>query len=263
MRIGFYQFAPVFGDKTANCAKIKKALAKVSADLIVLPELCNTGYSFQSRQELWDLAEPIPSGETTRLFLEIAKEKKLFLVAGLAERTDNGVYNSAIFVTPQGEVNVYRKNHLFFEEKLIFKPGNTKYNVYNCHKVKIGIIICFDYMFPEATRSLALKGAQIICHPANLILPYGERVTIVRAIENRVFFIMANRTGIECRGQRRLKFIGRSQIISPTGEILAKAKTNEETLKIVDINPKDALNKYVTPYNNIISDRRPELYSLK
>ncbi len=263
MRIGFFQFAPIFGDKKANLEKIKKALAKTSGDLIVLPELCNTGYSFQTRQELWDLAEPIPTGETTKLFLETAKEKKIFIVAGLAERVGNCVYNSAIFVSPKNEIEVYRKGHLFFEEKLIFTPGNTKYDVYDCKRVKIGIIICFDYMFPEATRSLALKGAQIICHPANLILPYGERVTIVRAIENRVFFIMANRSGKEIRGQKSLKFIGRSQIISPKGEILVKAKTNEETIKIVDIDPNEALDKYVTSHNHIILDRRPNLYALK
>ncbi|MCX7785202.1 MAG: acyltransferase [candidate division WOR-3 bacterium] len=263
MKIGFYQFAPVLGKKQVNLKKIESTLSKVSADLIVLPELCNSGYMFQSRAELGKMAEPIPEGETTQFFLNIAKEKNFFLVAGLAERKGKNIYNSAVFVSPQGKVEVYRKGHLFCEEKLIFQPGNTRYNVYDCRKVKIGIIICFDYIFPEAIRSLALKGAQIICHPANLILPYGERVTIVRAIENRVFLIMANRTGIESRGHKQLKFIGRSQIVSPTGEILVKAKTNEETVKIVDIDPKEALNKYVTPYNNIISDRRPNLYSLE
>jgi predicted amidohydrolase len=268
MRIGFYQFSPVFGDKAKNLEKIKRVLSCTKADLIVLPELCNTGYSFQSRQELSKYAEKIPKGETTQLLIAIAKKGKMNVVAGLVEKDNKRIYNTAVLVRPDGKVLAYRKAHLFFEEKFIFDKGNTKFRAYTIRssaksgKVKIGMLICFDYIFPEATRSLFLDCAQIICHPSNLILPFAEQVTISRAIENRVFFIMANRSGEEKRGKKHIRFLGRSQIISPTGEILAKASSDEEIVKVVNIYPDQALNKNVTKYNNVIKDRRPKLYRL-
>jgi predicted amidohydrolase len=262
MRIGFYQFAPILGNKEANLEKIEKTLLGINTDLIVLPELANTGYLFRSRSELSLLAEKIPEGETTQLLLRIAEKKNFAIVCGLAEKDKNQLYNSAVLVTPQGKVYTYRKAHLFFEETLLFKPGNIKYQAIKYRNTKIGIIICFDYMFPEATRSLALDGAEIICHPSNLILPFGERITVSRAIENRVFFIMANRTGFEKVGKKHLQFWGRSQIISPTGEILAKAGAENEEVQVVNVYHKLASNKNVTKYNNIFKDRRTELYKL-
>lgn len=259
MRIGFYQFSPVFGDKQHNLSKIAK-LNNVSTDLIVLPELCNSGYLFKSRTELKNLAENIPNGETTKLLLQIARKRNFAIVAGLAEKYKSNLYNSAVLVTPRGNVYTYRKAHLFCDEKFYFSKGNTPFHAYRYKNAKIGMLICFDYIFPEASRSLMLNGAQIICHPSNLILPYAERVTVSRAIENRVFFIMANRIGFEKRGKKHIQFIGRSQIVSPTGEILAKASADQEEIKIVNVYDKLALNKDVTRYNHIIKDRREDLY---
>ena len=262
MRIGFFQFSPILGDKTANLEKITRTLGNISTDLIVLPELCNTGYLFKSRKELFKLAEPIPSGVTTQALISIAKKQNFAIVAGLAERNKNRVYNSAILVSPTGKVFLYRKAHLFMEEKFIFNRGNTKFKVHKCGGIKIGMIICFDWIFPETARSLALSGAQIICHPANIILPFAESVTVARAIENRVFFVMANRTGAEKSGKKCIKFFGRSQIISPVGEILAKATADEEVVRVVNIEAHKALNKFVTRYNDIFADRRRSLYNL-
>ncbi len=259
MRVGFYQFAPVFGDKPSNLEKIAK-IHNISADLIVLPELCNTGYLFKSKNELKALAENIPNGETTKLLLQIARSKNIAIVAGLAEKDKGNLYNSAVFVTPSGKVYTYRKAHLFCDEKFYFSRGNTKFQAYKYKNTKIGMLICFDYIFPEATRSLVLKGAEIICQPSNLILPYAERVTISRAIENRVFIILANRIGFEKRGKKHIQFIGGSQIVSPTGEVLAKAAHDSEEIKIVNIYHKLAINKNVTRYNNILKDRRTDLY---
>lgn len=262
MRIGFFQFSPVFGNKQANLDKITRTLNNTNADLIVLPELCNSGYLFKSRKELLGFAEPIPAGETIKTILSIARKRNMSVVCGLAERAKNRVYNSAVLITPRGKISTYRKAHLFSEEKFIFNPGNTSFKAIRCANTKIGMLICFDWVFPEAARSLALDGAQIICQPSNLILHYAESVTISRAIENRVFFIMANRTGAEKRGKKVLQFTGRSQIISPSGEILAKATNDEEVVKIVNIDPVKAINKFVTRYNDIFKDRRKELYRL-
>lgn len=260
MRIGFFQFFPTFCNKKANLDKITKTLSGIHSDLIVLPELCNTGYLFKSREELFNLSETIPDGETTKTLKSIAKQKNMCIVAGLPEKDKRKVYNSAVLVRPNGKVSVYRKTHLFLEEKFIFSRGENKFKVYQCGDAKIGMIICFDYFFPETTRKLMLSGAQIICHPSNLILPYAEKMTITRATENRVFFIMANRIGAEKRGKKCLQFVGRSQIISPTGEVLAKAMSDKEEVQIVRIELSQALNKKVTKYNNIISDRRTDLY---
>ncbi len=260
MRVGFYQFQPIFGDKAKNLAKVCARLSKVKADLIVLPELFATGYLFRNRSELANMAESIPAGETTEVLLEISKTKTMHIVAGIAEKVDKKIYNSAILVCPDGKVHSYRKVHLFMNEKFLFTPGNKPFPVFDIGRVKIGMLVCFDWIFPEASRILALRGAQIICQPANLILPYAHSATLTRALENRVFLILCNRIGEEKRGKKELKFNGMSQIVDPYGKIIFRAAPDSEILKIVEIDPKQALNKKVTKYNDVIKDRRPELY---
>jgi predicted amidohydrolase len=121
--------------------------------------------------------------------------------------------------------------------------------------------VCFDHFFPEAARSLALRGAQIICHPSNLVLEYALVNTITRATENRVFWILANRTGSETLGEKTLAFNGRSQIIAPDGRLLARAGPDSEETLIAEIDPAEALDKRVTPRNDLFLDRRTDLYS--
>jgi predicted amidohydrolase len=122
-------------------------------------------------------------------------------------------------------------------------------------------MVCFDWFFPESMRSLALMGAEIVAHPANLILPYCPQAMPVRCLENRVFAITANRTGQETRKEGKpLTFIGQSQITSHEGEIIIRASENEDVLSIVDIDPDLARNKTMTSLNNIFDDRRPEMY---
>ncbi|MEO0114667.1 MAG: nitrilase-related carbon-nitrogen hydrolase [candidate division WOR-3 bacterium] len=260
MRVGFYQFYPIFGEKIKNLKKVSDRLMKIKADLIVLPELFATGYFFANRQELNQLAEPIPNGPTTQALLKIAQSKKMAIVAGVAEKTQGKIYNSSILVSPYGKVFIYRKVHLFRQEKFLFTPGNKPFPVFDIGGVKIGMLVCFDWIFPEATRILALGGAQIICQPANLILPYAHSATLTRALENRVFIILCNRIGEEKRHQERLKFNGMSQIVDPFGQIIYRAPKDREILKIVKIEPKQALNKKITELNDVISDRRPKLY---
>jgi predicted amidohydrolase len=260
MKVGFYQFQPIFGAKEKNLAKVCARLRKVEADLMVLPELFATGYLFRNRKELETMVEPIPNGLTTKALLAISKMKRMFIVAGMAEKSGKKIYNSAILVCPNGKVYTYRKVHLFMDEKFLFTPGDKPFPVFDIGKVKIGMLICFDWVFPEASRILALRGAQIICQPANLILPYAHSVTLSRAIENRVFIILCNRIGEEQRGRKRLKFNGMSQVVGTRGEILFRASKDREALKIIDIDPKQALDKKVTKYNDVIKDRFPNLY---
>lgn len=262
MRIGFYQFSPKFGDVDANLKQIERSLEGVEADLIVLPELANSGYLFTSYEELAAVAEPIP-GPTTEFLQKLARRLPCHLVLGLPERADDRFYNSAVLVGPKGVVGTYRKAHLFYEEKHYFQPGDLGFPVFEVQGAKLGLLVCFDHLFPEAARTLALAGAQFICHPSNLVLPtYGQLTTRVRSIENHVFWVLANRCGTEDRGTKKLTYTGCSQITAPDGNILAEATAEEEALKIVEIDPANALDKHVTKLNDLFEDRRPELYKL-
>ncbi len=260
MKVGILQFSPKFGKKETNLKIIEKYLEGVNADLIVLPELSLTGYLFLSREEVLSLSETISKGPSIGRFKEIAKKNNLHIVAGFLERDGNRLYNSAILVYPNGEIGVYRKVHLFFEEKLFFEPGNLGFPVFEVNGVKVGIMVCFDWVFPEAARSLALGGAEIIAHPANLVLPYCQDAMITRSIENRVFTITANRGGKDVRGDRELSFTGKSQVVSPGGERLLEFEREEEGIKIVDIEPIMARDKNITEYNDLFRDRRPGVY---
>ncbi|MEK6539154.1 MAG: nitrilase-related carbon-nitrogen hydrolase [Deltaproteobacteria bacterium] len=263
MKAAFLQTAPAFGRIEANVKKVVEKIRSMDAELIVLPEFFNTGYQFKSRKEASSLAEDVPGGYTCKRLMETAKKKKLFIVAGIAERYKGKFYNSSVLIGPKGFVGVYRKAHLFWNEKKFFAPGNMPFKVYNIGPARIGMMICFDWLFPEAARSLALQGADIICHPSNLVLPFCPEAMITRCLENRVFAITANRVGTEERIKgERLKFIGKSEIVTPGGKILYRASGNKEEIGIVDINPKEARNKKITQLNDIFKDRREKLYKL-
>jgi 5-aminopentanamidase len=258
MRVGYLQFAPVFGDKQANLARVGEFLSGARADIVVLPELFATGYVFESREELASLAEE-EGGPTFVALAEMSRRTGGAIVAGIAERAGASCYNSC-FVFARGEViGSYRKIHLFDREKLFFEPGDRGFSVVDWGGVKLGLLICFDWIFPEAARSLALAGAGILCHPANLLLPHCPQAMITRCLENRVFAITANRVGTEARAGQEIKFIGSSQVVSPHGEVLVRA-SQEEMLQVIDIDPARASDKMVTPTNNVILDRRPEFY---
>jgi predicted amidohydrolase len=183
------------------------------------------------------------------------------MVAGLAERKGRSLYNSAVVVGPNGLIGLYRKSHLFYEETLWFAPGNTGFRVFQAGGAVLGVMICFDWFFPESARSLALKGAEVIAHPSNLVLPYCPQSMPVRCLENRVYSVTANRTGTEQRREGpALTFIGRSQIISPKAEILAEAGAAEETLLAAELDLALARDKKLNQYNDLFRDRRPDFY---
>ncbi len=262
MRVGFYQFDVRFGEVAANLDAVTAKLEPVDADLIVLPELCASGYQFVSQEEVRRLAEPVPDGPTTKRLIDLAKRRRVHIVAGLPEQAGGRCYNAAVIVGPSGFLGCYRKTHLFFEETLFFAPGDTGFRVWDIGSAKIGVMICFDWYYPEAARSLALQGAEVICHPSNLVLPNCPDSMPVRCLENRVFAVTCNRIGQEARGGKQpLTYIGSSEIVSPKGLILHRAPRDKEELTIVDIDPAEARNKQLTPYNDLLRDRRPPLYT--
>jgi predicted amidohydrolase len=261
MQIGIYQNNPHFGQVDDNIHQAIEVLTGIEADLVVLPELFNTGYQYTSRKEANALAEDIPSGKTCKALLDVARSNGMFLVFGLAEKAGSHLYNSAAVVGPEGFIGRYRKTHLFTEEKYFFEPGDTGFQVFDIGPASIGIMICFDWLFPESARILALLGADIICHPANLVLPHCQQAMITRSLENGVFSATANRVGIESRGGKTpLIFTGTSQILDHRGSILTRLGEKETGLSVVQIDPKLARDKKITPMNDRFLDRRPELY---
>jgi len=263
MKAGFYQFNPVFGKKEKNLAKVANALEGINAELMVLPEFFATGYQFISTVEVSRLAEAIPGGETTDALVGLSQKHGMYIVGGLPERVGNHFYNSAVITGPDGFIGVYRKTHLFFEETLWFTPGNTGFNIFQTDLGTIGIMICFDWFFPESMRSLALQSAHVIAHPANLVLPHCPAAMPIRCLENRVYAVTANRTGTEQRKDGPpLTFIGMSQIVAPDSTVIARAPAKGTSMMISDIDLKKALNKSINPYNDLFKDRRPEMYQV-
>ena len=216
-RLAVVQTKPVFGDVAASVRVTLELMQTAPADLYVLPELFNTGYNFLDTKEVESVAEPA-DGPTSKALLEFARKNSCYVVYGFAER-DIHLYNSAALVGPAGLVGIYRKVHLFDRENLFFVPGNLGFPVFELPFGRVGIMVCFDWIFPESARTLALKGAQLIAHPSNLVLPYCPDAMVTRCLENKVFSATADRVGREQRGMFDLRFIGSSEVVTPQGEI--------------------------------------------
>ena len=262
MNVAMVQFAPVFGEVQENLRAIEEACAGLSADLVVLPELCTTGYQFRDRQELLQLAEPA-GGPSLEKLRGVAAACGGHLVSGFAEKEADRVYNSAALLGPDGVVGIYRKVHLFSEEKRLFEPGDVGFPVFRMGGVPVGMMVCFDWIFPESARSLALGGAWVIAHCANLVLPFCQDALITRALENRVFIASSNRIGTEERvaGQKYV-FTGKSRIVGPDGKILADGPPDAPALITAEIDPSQASDKKVTPLNHVFRDRRTDQYRM-
>lgn len=259
MKVGFIQTSPEFGNREANFEEVLRLSEGVKADLLVLPELFASGYAFTSKDEARSLSED-HRGPTAEFLTGLARRVEGAVVAGFPERDGSSLYNSSMLVDSTGVLGVYRKVHLFAREKEWFTPGDKPFAVYRLPGAVVGMMICFDWIFPEAARSLALAGAQVIAHPANLVLPYCQEAMKTRCLENRVFAVTANRVGREHRGEDDLTFTGASQVTGPKGEIMFRSHTENTGVHTLEIDPSAAYDKRVTPRNDILADRRPELY---
>lgn len=261
MNIGIVQSSPVFGEVEGNLSACFDLMSSHSADLWVLPELFATGYQFLSADEVWELAERVPCGLTTQSLIRWCSENSCFIVAGLPEIDGNEVFNSSVLVGQDGFLARYRKVHLFYEEKIHFAPGNLPFAVVDIGIAKVGMMICFDHLFPESARSLALQGAEVICHPANLVLPdLAQRTMSIRALENGVFTATANRVGTEARGSESLTYTGQSQVIAPNGHPLVRLSQEHVEVAVVEADLSVARDKFITKHNDKLGDRRPEMY---
>jgi len=190
----------------------------------------------------------------------LCRRQSMYLVTGFAEKAGDRIYNSSLLIGPRGLIQTYRKIHLFLNEKKIFDPGDLPLEIRSVRGVKIGMMICFDWVFPEATRTLAVRGMDLLCHPSNLVLNYCQKSMLTRCLENGVFAITANRFGLEERPHGSLRFTGGSQIVGPRGDLLVRAPAQRRRIEIAAIDPKEARNKLLTPRNHLLNDRRPEFY---
>jgi len=258
IKVGLIQFEPKLGKLTENISTLQCLLEKAhEADLIVLPELSNSGYNFESREQAFELSEEIKSGDYAEFLSAQAKKNNIFIVSGINERSENRLFNSSILVGPKGLIGTYRKIHLFMNEKDIFEKGDLELKVFDIGFCKTGMLICFDWIFPEVWRILALKGADIICHPSNLVLPYAQQAVPVHGMINRTFNITANRIGTE----KSLTFTGQSFISDPSGTILNIASRDKAEIIVVDIDLLKARNKMITERNHAFDDRIPSAYT--
>ena len=262
IRLATIQFTPVHRDREANLEAIEKLIAPVEADIIVLPELCTSGYFFVSREELAPLAEA-PGGVACRFFQRLAGEKGAIIVAGMPEVADGRFYNSVfVFRANLQEPLIYRKAHLFYKERFVFEPGDTVFPVIRDERldISIGIMLCYDWRFPEVSRVLALGGAELIACPSNLVTDAWRKVMPARAIENKLYVAVANRCGTETNGGEMLLFKGCSAVNDPWGETVAIAGAEGDAVLLAEIDPRPCRDKSFNEFNDIFADRRPELY---
>lgn len=270
VRIACIQMRPEIGAKAnniaASCRFIETAVA-AGAQLIVLPELCNSGYVFKDIDEARSLAEPVPGGATCKAWSELAARLNVHIVAGINEQAGSQLYNSAVVIGPTGYLATYRKAHLWNKENLFFTPGDLGFPVIDTELGKLGVFICYDTWFSECYRLCTLQGADIICLPTNWVPIPGQdpereamanTLCIAAAHTNSVYVAAANRVGEE----RDQPFIGQSLIISYTGRpIGGPASVDREEVIYADCDPAEArAARNWNNHNNILHDRRTDLY---
>lgn len=260
MKIATVQNSPIFGEKEKNINDLLKMMDSTEAELYILPEMSYSGYQLVSKEEAAALADKAGSDNIMR-FAEWSKAHGSAVILGFPEAAEDGkIYNSSVFITPEGDKHIYRKSHLFYKEKIFYAPGNTGFFVREWHGVKIGQAICFDWYFSESFRTLALLGADLIAHCTNIVMPYFQRAAFARAIENKVYIATSNRIGTEERDGEKLVYTGESVIVDPLGNYLVDAPSDKTGVFTAEIDTKLSRNKKLNDFNDVIGDRRTIFY---
>ena len=263
IEIALAQISSKRESKEANFQKIEKLTIKAKeqgADLVIFPEMSLTGYVVHD--QVYELAETIP-GPTVEKAEMLAKKTGVHIIFGmpeLSEKTQATVFNTAVFVGPQGLIGKYRKmylpTHSVFEEKRYFRPGYQA-AVFQTDLGNVGLCICYDIFFPEVLRLIRLKGAQlIVCISASPAVrrSYFETLTCARAIENTAYVAYVNLAGV----QDGLQFWGGSRLVSPNGDVVAKAKYDEEDFLTCEVDFSDL--RTAETFIPALRDLRPELF---
>ncbi|WP_436024623.1 nitrilase family protein [Trinickia sp. LjRoot230] len=268
--IACVQMEPHIGEKddnVARCIRHIETAASHGASLVVLPELANTGYVFADREEALALAEPLPDGASAQLLTQAAQRLGVYIVAGIAERAGERLYNAAILAGPAGHIGVYRKLHLWNHENRFFEPGDLGVPVFDTPLGRIAIAICYDGWFPETYRLAAMQAADIVCVPTNWVpMPaqpadrpaMAATLAMAAAHSNGLPIACANRIGIE-RGQ---PFIGQSLIVAGNGWPLAgPASIDREEILYAAIDfSRTRAERELNAFNHVLNDRRTDVY---
>jgi predicted amidohydrolase len=268
--VAVLQFEPQFGlverNVAASVAMLERA-AEAGATLAVLPELCDTGYVFETRDEAFGLASATADSPSIRAWSTVARDRGLHVVAGFCERAGDALYNSAAVIGPEGLLGVYRKNHLWGAEALFFERGDLGFPVFRTRIGRVAALICYDGWFPEAWRLCAVQGADIVCVPTNWVpmpsqpddqLAMSNILCMAAAHSNSMFVAAACRTGVE-RGQ---PFIGQSLIVNNEGWVVAgPAPKDGEAILTARVNLADARRgRTLNQFNQLLRDRREDVY---
>lgn len=268
MRLACAQYAIRDGDPDANrersVAAILEASSSAGADLVVLPELSNSGCDL-SREQAFDLAEETGSfyGPTLRAWREMVEETGIFVVGGLLEREGDLLYNSAVIVGPSF-FGRYRKTHLWDREKLLYEAGR-ELSVFETSLGRVGVLICYDAWFSEAARTLALRGADLLCIPSNApddwVPEERRRGGLTMLNVHAVSHANANRIFVACANRVEDGYQGRSCIVDPTGGFLAFGSPAERELAYADIDTgRPRREKRLTECSHAFGDRNPDVY---
>jgi predicted amidohydrolase len=258
LNVAYLQFAPVLGDPARNREQIRELLPRAAgAALVVLPELASSGYHFRDVEQARAASEPA-DGPTCALLRQLCGRHGFHVVCGLDERAGDALHNSAVVVGPSGLLAVYRKSHLFARETLFFRPGDQLLAPLEIAGARVGVLVCYDWFFPEAWTALMRAGADVVAHPANLVKTgLAQRAVPVMAMMHRFYVVTANRCGEE----GDLRFTGRSLIAGPDGSLLAEAPVDGVALGVATLDLAAARDKTLTPFNDLLTDRRPDLYA--
>ena len=268
------QFDPRVGvaNKDANLKRTLELVNQAAdrgATLVVLPELANTGYAFETREEAYAHAEPVPEGPTTDAWAALARERGIHLVGGLTECDGVRLFDTTVLIGPDGFIGKYRKTHLWNREKLYFTPGDLGFPVFDTRIGRIGLLICWDIWFPETARLLAVQGADVICSANNWVWTppplfddagrcMAAYLTMTASHVNNVAFVAADRVGEERGG----KFLGCSLITGTNGwPVGGIAPAEGETIVYGDLDLVAARSALVwNELNDLARDRRTDLY---
>jgi predicted amidohydrolase len=258
VKVSIIQFQPALAEPEENIRQLQPLFDSINdSRLIVLPELSNSGYNFRNIDEAFSCSEVIGSNGLYQDFLaKQARLKQAFIVSGINEREEDKLFNTAILVGPGGLIGKYRKVHLFMNEKDVFQPGNAGLPVFDLGGFKIGMMICFDYLFPEPWRIIAQQGADLVCHPSNLLTENAHRCLPGISLMNRIYVATANRIGNE----GDITFNGKSIFTDPFGNIPVMASPDQTEIISTVIDTDLSANKMITPRNHVFNDRRPEAY---
>jgi predicted amidohydrolase len=257
LKLAQIQFAPQLGGLQNNLNKVAELLEKAaSADFVILPELANSGYNFTDRKHALALASTVEKSDFAEMLRERSQQQNQYIVSGFHEKEGNNLFNTSLFVSPNGKIGKYRKIHLFMNEKQIFSKGDLGLPVFQTDDFTMGMLVCFDYLFPEVWRVMALKGAEFIAHPSNLVTNKAFKVVPAQAVINRFYIFTTNRTGTE----RNLSFSGRTFAVNPEGDVISEASTEQEEILMTTFKPCLAHNKMITPNNHVLYDRFPGEY---